>query len=174
MKKVCAHCKRPKDIGEFTKDSSRKDGRCPYCRLCNRQLANAWSAKNPKKKKASRSRWLKKKGSREKQRRANRNWKANNPEKVKDARLKREYGSSTEEFNAKLTEQGGCAVCKRTVPTSKGWDFDHCHRTGENRGVLCHKCNLLLGLCDESIQILQNAIDYLRSYEDKLRIAVGQ
>ncbi len=162
MKKVCAHCKRPKNVKEFNKDSSRKDGRCPYCRLCNRQLANAWSAANPKRKQDSRKRWLKKAGSKKKQKLANQRWKKNN------------RGVTRGRIVAEVAAQGGCGICKTMTPTSRGWDVDHCHRTGKKRGILCHKHNLLLGLCDDSIQILENAIAYLRKHENRIEAHFNQ
>jgi len=117
---------------------------------------------------------LKKKGSGEKQKRANRRWKKNNPDKVRDARLQRLYGTTQEKVDAELALQGGCGVCRIPIPTGKGWDIDHNHETKEKRGILCHKCNLLLGLCDESIQILENAITYLRKYANRIEIVADK
>jgi hypothetical protein len=39
--------------------------------------------------------------------------------------------------------------------------IDHCHKTGEVRGLLCHKCNSILGYANDSIELLANAIKYL-------------
>ena len=43
--------------------------------------------------------------------------------------------------------------------------FDHNHTTGEFRGWICHRCNLILGLAGDNIQILESAIDYLKKYD---------
>jgi hypothetical protein len=166
--KVCARCQVPQDDGGFTRDRSRKDGMCPYCKVCYRILINKWGAANADRKKASRDRWLNKEGNREKQRQANQNWKTNNPDRVKNARFKREHGGSLEEFKRKLGQQGGCAICKSPIPTKRGWEFDHSHSTGRPRGVLCHKCNLLLAHCGDNPQILFNAIEYLRMYGNQI------
>lgn len=32
---------------------------------------------------------------------------------------------------------------------------------GKVRGLLCHKCNLMLGLCKDNVTLLNNAIKYL-------------
>lgn len=40
--------------------------------------------------------------------------------------------------------------------------LDHCHTTGEVRGVLCRQCNQALGLFKDNLETLENAIIYLR------------
>lgn len=40
--------------------------------------------------------------------------------------------------------------------------LDHDHKTGAVRGLLCHNCNRALGLFQDSISNLENAIDYLK------------
>ena len=40
---------------------------------------------------------------------------------------------------------------------------DHCHDTKKVRGLLCAKCNTLLGMAKDDVSILQNAITYLTS-----------
>lgn len=39
---------------------------------------------------------------------------------------------------------------------------DHDHVTGTIRGLLCSKCNTLLGMAKDNIAILENAIKYLK------------
>jgi len=39
---------------------------------------------------------------------------------------------------------------------------DHDHITGEVRGLLCKRCNRALGILEDSIELLQRAIQYLQ------------
>lgn len=61
--------------------------------------------------------------------------------------LLRKYGLNPTEFDALLDRQGnGCAVCR--VPFGehqRGPQIDHCHETGQVRGLLCTSCNIGLG-----------------------------
>ena len=43
--------------------------------------------------------------------------------------------------------------------------IDHDHKTRKVRGLLCPKCNNLLGSCDDNIEILNSAISYLEHYK---------
>jgi len=40
---------------------------------------------------------------------------------------------------------------------------DHNHTTGEVRGLLCGKCNSVLGFAKDSVETLTNLIRYLRN-----------
>ena len=41
------------------------------------------------------------------------------------------------------------------------WTADHCHKTDEFRGWLCHSCNIGLGMLKDSTDNLKRAITYL-------------
>lgn len=41
-------------------------------------------------------------------------------------------------------------------------NVDHCHETNKIRGLLCGKCNTLLGNAADSIEILEASIEYLQ------------
>lgn len=61
-----------------------------------------------------------------------------------------------------LIEQGGtCAICG-TPPAAKRLAIDHCHDTGEIRGLLCAGCNLAIGRLGDNAEGVQRALDYLR------------
>lgn len=60
-----------------------------------------------------------------------------------------------------------CPVCqKRTIPglTSKVV-LDHDHSNGKPRDWICDSCNTGLGRFKDDIELLQNAIDYLKNTE---------
>lgn len=58
-----------------------------------------------------------------------------------------------------------CPICKkRTIPglTSKAV-LDHNHKTGKGRAWICDSCNTGLGRFKDSVELLENAIDYLET-----------
>lgn len=93
-------------------------------------------------------------------------WKEANPEKRKQHSrnaLLRTYGLTTESFEAMLDQQGRrCKICLTDEPsTTKGWVVDHNHKTGEVRGILCHHCNVVLGMACDRPDLLRAAASYL-------------
>lgn len=81
------------------------------------------------------------------------------------AQYKATYGISIDDYYAMLTMQEGCcAICDTHVShTGKSKLFiDHCHTTGKVRGLLCQHCNFVLGQAKDNINVLENAILYLK------------
>lgn len=77
--------------------------------------------------------------------------------------LKKAYGISVslEEHDRILATQGSvCAICKGTS-IGKKLAVDHDHVTGKVRGLLCHRCNLTLGVFNDSTEIFQAMIEYI-------------
>ena len=81
----------------------------------------------------------------------------------------------------KITEQryfeilekqiGLCAICGSDSPGrrgSKNFAVDHDHTTKGVRGLLCHPCNVMLGLAKDNIEILETAIKYLKDYKETI------
>jgi len=79
-------------------------------------------------------------------------------------KLRHLYGMSVADYEAMLAAQGGvCAVCgspPRTTGKAR-LDVDHCHRTGEVRGLLCGYCNRALSQVDDNTDLLHALINYL-------------
>ena len=81
------------------------------------------------------------------------------------------YGLTVADVEKYLERQNGCAVCHRSEPgTSRWWHVDHDHSCCPEsarscgqcvRGILCHRCNLMLGQARDSVETLRSAIDYL-------------
>lgn len=88
-------------------------------------------------------------------------------QKVKDPEFYRrgnlrKYGITIEQFDAMLESQGGvCAVCKGPALGKGRYHVDHDHDTGKIRGLLCHKCNVALGMVQDSREHLTRLIQYL-------------
>ncbi len=78
-------------------------------------------------------------------------------------RLEVKYGLTPEQYAALFEAQGCCcSICKSDKPGSKsGWHVDHCHSSGKVRGILCARCNIMLGNAKDSEAILTSAIAYL-------------
>lgn len=75
----------------------------------------------------------------------------------------REYGLTHDEFLALLEAQGSvCAICGNGEQ-QRALAVDHDHETGAVRGLLCDRCNPMLGYARDDIAVLQAAIMYLTS-----------
>jgi len=82
-----------------------------------------------------------------------------------DAHSRRRYGITLAERTTMLEAQGNaCAICKRTEPGGRGWHIDHSHHTGKVRGILCARCNVVLGMAEDSVDTLASAADYLQRH----------
>ena len=92
-----------------------------------------------------------------------------NPNLQRNRDLRRLYNIGIEEYEKLLAEQGGhCAVCEATQPggrhATQHFPVDHCHTTGEVRGLLCHNCNTALGLLKDDPSRIANLITYLAKH----------
>lgn len=75
------------------------------------------------------------------------------------------FGMSGEELKktrAKLESVFGekCWVCGRGGEVAR-IVIDHCHETQKIRGLLCHNCNLALGLLRDDQEIVHNLLSYI-------------
>ena len=77
---------------------------------------------------------------------------------------KHKYNLSKEQYENLFKKQNNrCAICNKTFSTKVKGFVDHDHKTNKVRGLLCSKCNTLLGMSDDNIVILENAIKYLKN-----------
>lgn len=75
--------------------------------------------------------------------------------------LLKQYGMTVAQYDKRLTQQGGrCAIC-RALPGKRRLSVDHDHAFGQVRGLLCHRCNMILGLAGDRCSVLLAARDYL-------------
>lgn len=79
-------------------------------------------------------------------------------------KLRMDYGISIETYESMLKEQNECCkICEtHQSKLKRRLAVDHCHTTGEVRGLLCHLCNQAIGQFKEDPEILEKAIKYLR------------
>ncbi len=79
----------------------------------------------------------------------------------------RHYHMTVEDYDSLLKSQNGkCAICQKQ-PTKNRLAIDHCHKTGEIRGLLCFRCNFGLSYFSEHPDILYNAYKYLTNCKRK-------
>jgi hypothetical protein len=77
-------------------------------------------------------------------------------------KLRKSYEMTIGDFEGLMADQHClCAICKTDLERPC---VDHDHKTGDVRGILCHKCNLALGGFNDDIDTLQEAANYLRSH----------
>lgn len=96
-------------------------------------------------------------------------WNSRSPKKRLEQHLKYKYSLTISELTAALDAQkGGCAICEEVLPDllvynnrRRGYAIDHNHETGEFRGILCLKCNSMLGMARDSSDLLERAAVYL-------------
>jgi len=70
------------------------------------------------------------------------------------------YGLNTDQWQAMYDGQRGrCAIC-REIPEAQ-LQVDHCHTTGEVRGLLCPTCNRAIGLLKDIPENMMRAAIYV-------------
>lgn len=75
-------------------------------------------------------------------------------------------GLTIEQYDQAYDQQeGNCRICgsHRERYGKERLVVDHCHKSGAFRALLCGPCNSAIGMFQEDIGILENAITYLRS-----------
>ena len=83
------------------------------------------------------------------------------PELVRKRRMMTTYKITAEKYD-ELNAIKNCECCGRNKKDFvKGLSVDHCHNTGEVRGVLCPNCNTAIGLFNDDPGVMKKAIGYL-------------
>lgn len=142
--KTCKICNEKKPVENFHK---LKKWYASYCKICQAAFIKEWRLKNLdsiKAKKAER-------------------WKQMPAIKKADKHLKRRYGISMQDYLVILESQKGvCKICGQES-IRKRLSVDHCHTSGRVRGLLCERCNSILGRVKDNPIIFDNAALYLRT-----------
>lgn len=143
ISKKCGRCEGVFPIIDFSIDKSKKDGRSIYCYNCRKKISKAKRATNSHKqnRKLTRKRYAR---------------------KERDYLLKSRYGITADQFDAIfLSQNNTCALCTSDKSDGKNFVVDHCHKTGNIRGILCSYCNRALGMFKDDPETLKQAIRYL-------------
>lgn len=171
--KWCSKCKTMLTVGDFGPSKGQRDGLQNWCRPCKRASMRLpydhpqkvkqraiWQSlphDHPRKVK-SRADSLKKYYADTKTHRT----------RARRAKLKREFGITPDRWDALFAEQGErCAVCKTDDFGGKRPHTDHCHKTGEVRGLLCKRCNQGVGFFVDDPNLMRAAADYIERSRSK-------
>lgn len=144
--KICRDCGTEKPIVEFYKDAGYKDGHRPNCKPCKDKHTMGW-------REANREQY-------------NENQRKQHAKNYQRNRLYR-YDITPEEHAKMLEEQKGvCAIpgCGKPPTEKRALATDHCHKTGQVRGLLCYKCNRDMNVVDDLEHLAK-----LIAYRDKER-----
>jgi hypothetical protein len=82
-----------------------------------------------------------------------------------DYNLRRQYGITIEDKEKMYEEQAGmCALCKKPLegPLERSTCVDHDHASGEVRGLVHPRCNMVIGLVEGQTDLVRRACAYLR------------
>lgn len=148
--KHCKKCDTTKSLNDFHRDKKSADGRCFYCKECNKAKARQNYRDNPDRVRAY-----------EKQNRDHR-----------ERNYRSKYGIGVADYDEMLERQGGvCAACKKPERRTQTENLavDHCHSTGVVRGLLCSNCNRALGLLNDDPEIIAGLLEYLSSASQSKR-----
>lgn len=130
-KSYCGKCKEIKSLSEFYKNKSHPLGISHYCITCSKQ------SQQEKYKKYGRSKIL------------------------RNNEYQKKYNITTEKYEEMLKNQNFCCAICNKKPNKKLLCVDHNHSTNNVRGLLCDKCNRGIGLLQDNVNVLANAIKYL-------------
>jgi hypothetical protein len=81
--------------------------------------------------------------------------------------LRVSYGLTVEKYNEMVaSQQGRCAICSG-LPTLHGRLYvDHDHDAGKVRELLCHSCNIALGMLKDRLDLCEKVIEYLLRHKN--------
>lgn len=182
--KLCTKCKKEKPATDFGFLRGGANGLRSQCKPCRAEANLAWNRRNAERVKRTTSSWRKdnakeikeynktyKKLNKDRVLQRAAEWKRENPDRIRaintKGKIKARYGLLVEEYEDILEFQdGACAICHTKDPGYHGrLHIDHCHKTGDIRGLLCSRCNTGLGMFMDDPQKLLAAITYLSQHK---------
>lgn len=143
----CSVCGQTKPFSDFYRDARRGYG--ARCKPCNAAQVSEYRRRNKEAINAH---------ERQKYASSTDKW---------ERHLKSKYGISLAKYAEMLEAQGGaCGICKTAQEETLA--VDHDHKTGAVRGLLCAKCNRMLGCASDSPSVLDAGAEYLRKHKGLL------
>lgn len=132
LKKCGGECGQYLPRSEFSRDSSKRDGKTSFCKDCGRRKNRKWHQANPDRK------WARHLAYRYKM-------------------TPRDYEVLLEKQGG-----GCALCGRRDPGRSRIRRFpvDHDHITGRNRGLLCHECNIFAGYLQRNFSLLMPILRY--------------
>ena len=98
--------------------------------------------------------------------------KSRRPRTGKDNQYQNKYGISIEEYDTLLASHGGkCWICGGGSTRAMG--VDHNHKNDNVRGLLCARCNGILGRWKDNPRIAQRAVNYLINDGAEVQLIIG-
>ncbi|QIX22952.1 hypothetical protein FOB41_06465 [Agrobacterium pusense] len=89
-------------------------------------------------------------------------------EKAKEVRLLKLYGIDFKRREEMAIAQDfKCAICRDDFTDNRAMHVDHCHATGDVRGLLCSNCNQAIGLLQDNPEIIRSAADYVELHQKR-------
>lgn len=80
--------------------------------------------------------------------------------------IEKRYGLTENQYRTKLNLQlNGCAICKLPFGEDRKIGIDHDHKTNEVRDLLCYRCNNILGLLNDDVDLIWSILEYLKRHE---------
>ena len=159
--RTCNTCEIEKPLSEFYAHARYKGGRKPRCKRCEI---------------ASQAEYQKRPDVQQRKREWARGQRPRSPEQTRRQRLWTWHRLTMDQYQELLDAQDGkCAICRQSeTATGRGGtvralavDHDHaCCPTPRScgkcvRGLLCNRCNPLLGYAKDDVGILRAALAYL-------------
>lgn len=169
--KACSLCKVVKPASAFRKDAYNPDGLRASCRACVKKRYQ--DVEIPAEKLCTGCNTIKSKDEFASHRTRYDGLNYWCRECAKWHQIKHKYGLTKEEYLAMLEAQNhSCAVCDIHIDDydhgrHSGFVVDHCHDTGDVRGLLCSHCNSGLGHFRDDPEILRKAVIYLKTSGDE-------
>jgi len=132
MNKICVLCNHEKPLTSFEKRGTSYRNQCKECRALKEKERYETCPKY--------NQYVK--------------------NKSRKHHFQKQYGLSIEQVDEMiLSRNSTCDICNKKT---KKLHVDHCHATGEVRGLLCVLCNTAIGKFKDDINLLQSAIKYLK------------